>query len=355
MGFISIHQVKPGDRLAQDVLTSRNHLLMNKGTTLTSREIEILRAFLIAKVNLEGNADGSDQTDSLENEQMEPVVSALALYEEYNKLFVLLKRVFSMANSNATLPVLEIRSHIEALLFHISEYNLLFFRPPSYNPKEYMYHHSIRVAMTAYNLARWNGFERKDLIPIALAGLLHNIGNVRVDTDILNKTSSLTNKEFEEIRTHTRRGYEILKNVTGINEGVKLVALQHHEREDGSGYPLGLKGDSIHIYTKIVAIADIYHAMSSNRVYRNAVSPYLVLEELLQYSFGKLDPRLVRTFIEKVTQLNNGTIVKLSDGRIGEIVFSEREHPTRPWVNVNGTIIHLSMNRSIHIQEVIQY
>src|SRR5690606_29433337 len=144
------------------------------------------------------------------------------------------------------------------------------------------------------------------------------------------------------------------KKVTGLNEGTKLVALQHHEREDGSGYPMGIIGDKLHPYSKIVAIADIYHAMSTERLYRNAVSPYLVLEELIQYSFGKLDPAIVRNFVDKVTQFHVGRLVKLSDNRIGEIIFSQREHPTRPWINVNGVIINLSTQRNLHIQDVIQ-
>lgn len=356
MAYVAISQIKPGDRLLKDVHTKRNHLLMTKGTILTPRDIEILHAFLIAKVNIEGAASGDEQPaeTAVEFVEQQHSPSLLALYEEYEKLFVLIKRIFVMANSGASIPILEIRSQLEALLRHIDEYNILFFKPLKYSPKEYMYHHSIRVALTSYVLARWAGLQKKDLLPIAMAGLLHDIGNVRVDADILNKTTALTEQEFAEVREHTLHGYALLKNVTGISEGVKLVAQQHHEREDGSGYPLGLKGDSIHLYTKIVTIGDIFHAMNTTRLYRNAISPYLVLEELLQYSFGKLDPKFVRTFIDKVTQFHNGTIVKLSDGRVGEIVFSQREHPTRPWVNVNGTIVNLTIERNLHIEDIIQ-
>lgn len=139
-----------------------------------------------------------------------------------------------------------------------------------------------------------------------------------------------------------------------INEGVKLTAIQHHEREDGSGYPLGIKGDKIHLYSKIVAISDIFHAMTSDRYHKKAASPYLVLDQLFTESFGKLEPALVQTFIQKVTQFHNGVLVKLNDKRIGEIVFSDRANPTRPWVNVNGQIINLTMERSLYIQDVIQ-
>lgn len=350
MALVSVSHVKLGDRIAQDVMTVRNNLLLVKGTAITPRELEILYAFLIPNVHVEGNSAPTEQTGP----SYSVTASVLALYEEYDKLFTFMKRVFTLAGSGGTLPILDIRNRLEALLAHIGEYNVLFFRPPKYIPQDYMFHHSVRVAMTSYLLARWHGFQQKDLLPIALAGLMHDIGNSRVDPAILAKISPLTSAEHDEIRSHTVMGYAILKNVAGYNEGTKLVAVQHHEREDGSGYPLGLKGDKIHPYSKVVAVADIYHAMSANRLYRSAVSPYLVLEELLQYSFGKLDPKIVRTFIDKVTQFHTGMIVKLSDNRIGEIVFSQREHPTRPWVNVNGTIVNLTMERSLYIQDVIQ-
>ena len=191
------------------------------------------------------------------------------------------------------------------------------------------------------------------MIQIALAGFLHDIGIAKIDHAILEKTSKLTTSEIDEIKKHTLIGYQIIKNIPGINEGVKLAAIQHHEREDGSGYPLSLKGDKIHIYSKLLAIADIFHAMTNERAYRKVNSPYLVLEDLLKESFGKLDPTLVQTFINRVTSLQNGTLVRLSDNRLGEIVFSDRSYPTRPWISVNGVIVNLMVERSLYIKEVI--
>jgi len=356
MVLVSVNQLKPGVRLERDVMTARDNLLLAKGVMLSPREIEILSSFLIQKVYINGSAATPEQLEEDVQQQSGKKASEphAALNQEYSKLFDLLKRSFSLVGSGAALPVLDIRNQIEALLGHIGEYKVLLFKPPKPVLQDYHFHHSVQVAMTSYKLAKWHGFEQKDLIPIAIAGLMKDIGNAKLDPALLAKSSSLTSSELAEVRAHTKTGYTILKNVAAFNEGTKLVAVQHHEREDGSGYPLGLKGDKIHPYSKVVAIADIYHAMSTNRSYRQAISPYIVLEELLQYSFGKLDPAIVRTFITKVTQFHTGTIVKLNDNRIGEIVFSQREYPTRPWVNVNGSIINLTTDRSLYIQEVIQ-
>lgn len=360
MAFISIVQVKIGDRIIQDVMTHKNNLLMNKGTVVSERELEVLRAFLIAKVHVESEKTSPDGVDSA-NAQGDSNDSAntltgtgLKFNNAYDEMVTLLKKVFLHAYSAGTISALEVRNGLEKLLSNVDYYNLVSFRPTKYHLQDYLIHHSIKTSLSSYLLAKWIGFTQKDLIPIALGGLLHDIGNVKIDSTLLMKPSMLSNAEYEEVKRHTSIGYQILKSVAGLNEGSKLTTLQHHERLDGSGYPLGLKGDTIHPYSRVVAITDVYHAMTSPRTHQLGMSPYIVMEELSKESFGKLDPVFVQTFIRKVTDFHTGMIVKLNDNRIGEIVFSQREHPTRPWVSVNGTIINLSLERSLHIQEVIQ-
>lgn len=165
--------------------------------------------------------------------------------------------------------------------------------------EDYNYHNAVLSALTSYKIAQWCGYPQKDWLQIAFAGLLHDIGNVKVDNSLLQKPERLSSSEIEEVRRHTTYGYQLLRNVTAINEGVRLAALQHHEKVDGSGYPLRMEGTQIHFYAKIVAIADIFHAMTLKRSYKKAQSPYLVLEQIVTESFGKLDPVIVQTFIQK--------------------------------------------------------
>lgn len=266
----------------------------------------------------------------------------------------LLKKVHRQYSPGEVFPILEIRKQLELLIGHIGEYNVLTFIPTVDDSYDYMFHNSVLSALTSYLLAQWGGFKQRDWIPAALSGLFHDIGNLKVDRDLLIKPLALTADEIEEIRKHTVLGYQLLKSVPAINEGVKLASLQHHERVDGSGYPLGMGGEQIHPYAKIVAIADIFHAMTLKRSYREPTSPYLVLEEIQKESFGKLDPALVRVFIEKATRFHNGTVVRLNDDRVGEIVFSDRDHLTRPWISVDGTIINLTVERQLYIKEIIK-
>ncbi|MFH5186992.1 HD-GYP domain-containing protein [Paenibacillus sp. TAB 01] len=354
MAIVSVSQLKPGERITENVQTRRGNLLLPKGRVITEKEIEVLKAFLISSVQVDSKTP--EPQVSKENAVVEETAAPVRsnpFYDEYDKMLSLLKRVFTSVSGEIP-QILEIRNQLESLLQYIDQYQVLTFSPRSFQLEDYIYHNSIMVSLTSYCLAKWHGLPSKDWIPVALGGLLHDIGNARVDTHILFKPNKLTKEEAEEMRKHTIIGYNFLKNVKAISDGVKFTALQHHEREDGSGYPLGVKGENIHLYSKIIAIADMFHAMTTDRYHKKAESRYLVLDQLFNESFGKLDPALVQTFIQKVTQFHNGVLVKLNDNRIGEIVFSDRTHPTRPWVNVNGTIINLSLERSLYIQDVIQ-
>jgi len=347
MPTVPLSQVRLGDRFASDVITPLGGTLFRKGRVVTSREFEILQAFLIKQVDIEPR-EGIEEIAAAE----ETVLTRFDF--EYDRLINLIKRLFVANSSGIGLPMMDIRNQLESLIAHIDEYNALTFRPKIVDAFDFLYHKSVMTALTSYQLAQWCSFPKKDWVPMALAGLFHDIGMFRIDPSIVYKPGALTEAEKEEMRNHTKRGYNLLKNVTGINEGVRLAALQHHEKIDGSGYPLGLKGDNIHPYARVVAVADVFHTITMERSYSKAMSPYLALEQILNESFGKLDPVIVRTFVEKATSFHNGMVVRLSDNRLGEIVFTDRNNPTRPLVSVGGEIVNLATERSIYIESIIR-
>lgn len=350
MAKVYVSQLKSGAILQNDVLTLRGNLLFNKGSKVEQREIDILQAFQIESVSIKP----LESPEVIENDQ-EPMQKRDAkFHENYHVMLALLKQTFRNLSTVNDIPVMDIRNTLEILVNSLQHYNVLTFQPISWKIEDQLYHKSIKVGLTAYTLAQWLGMKTKDLIPVAMGGLLHDIGNMRIDRAILEKPAPLSKEELAIMQQHTVEGYNILKDIPGLNEGVKLSALQHHEREDGSGYPLGIKGDQIHKYAKIIAVADIYHAMTSQRYHKDPISPYLVLEQLYKESFGKLDPKLVQTFINRATRFSKGTVVKLNDGSVGEIIFTEVNDPTRPWVKVDDTIINLTIQRHLFIEKVIK-
>ncbi|URN95952.1 MAG: HD-GYP domain-containing protein [Candidatus Pristimantibacillus lignocellulolyticus] len=357
MVSIKINQLKMGDKLIEDVLTPLGSTLFAKDRVISERDLDILTAFMVTRVQI-----ATSMTEELikKEEVAEAKAGAKVIapvspfIKEYDKMVDMLRNVPHLILANQPIPLMDIRQQLEKIFNHISEYNLITFAPAYLNNIDYVMHKSVLTSLTSYLLAQWVGFPQKDWMQIALAGLLMDIGNARIDSSILSKPGQLTDSEKDEMKKHTIIGYQILRNITALNEGVKLAALQHHERVDGSGYPNGFDGKKLHPYSKIVAVADIYHAMTLNKVYRKPISPYLVMEQIQSDAFGKLDPVYVRIFIEKVAKFNTGTKVKLSDNRIGEIVFFERDYPTRPWVSINNVIVNLTIERNLHIIEVLQ-
>lgn len=367
MGNVSILEIKPGVKLTKNVLTPLGGVLLHKGKVLLPRDLEILRAFLVKYVDIEGppgqeevsskkNSTGNSNNPKVAEAKNVPQASSnkeSSLSSEYDKMVSLTKNTYQSAVAIG-ISMYELRNQLENLFLHLSDYSILSFVPRSLNDYDYMYHHAVLCALSSYKLAQWSGLPQKDWMQVAFAGLLHDIGNTRVDPAILYKSTPLTSEEVKEVRSHTTYGYQMLKSVTAINEGVRLTALQHHEKVDSTGYPLNIDGNKIHVYAKIVGVTDIFHAMTLNKNYRKAQSPYLVLDQIHSEAFGKLDPTMVQTFIRKVTEFQNGILVRLSSDQIGEIIYSDHNHPTRPMVSVDGQIIDLQQQRQLYIEEIIK-
>jgi HD-GYP domain-containing protein (c-di-GMP phosphodiesterase class II) len=215
----------------------------------------------------------------------------------------------------------------------------------------YTYNHSLQVGMLSYYIASWLGYSKKDCYEIGRAGYLIDIGKCRIPQAILNKPGKLTSAEYDEIKLHTIYGYEIIQN--SMNDPyTALVALQHHEREDGSGYPRQLTKNDIHPYAQIAAVADIYSAMTSHRVYQSKQELISVLREINSLSFGKLNGKPVQAFIQHLMPNFIGKRVLLSTGDMGVIVMNNPLDVFRPLVQSEGKFLDLSRERKIAVVEI---
>ncbi len=215
-----------------------------------------------------------------------------------------------------------------------------------------IYEHSTNVAIISATIGKWLNLEEADIKNLILAGLLHDIGKTQIDTSILNKPDKLTDSEFTEIKTHPQKSYASLKSVI-IDERIKQACLLHHERCDGSGYPMGLRSDKIPLYAKILAIADVYDAMTSPRSYRKALCPFKVIQVFEQDGFNKYDPKIIMTFLENIGAAYINNKVLLSDGRIGEIVMLNKQQLSRPMIKCDDEFIDLTKNTELTIESII--
>lgn len=274
---------------------------------------------------------------------------------KYDKLSAKMDKVFNSIKYGRRFNILEIHNELTGLINTVTQHNNIFSRIRELEEKQdYTFNHSLNVAMLATMLGKWLGYNEVEIKQIAMAGLLHDIGKLSIPDEILNKPGKLTEEEFEIMKEHPVHGYNILKDAIGISENVALGVLQHHEREDGSGYPLGLKGDEIHEYAKVIAVCDVYDAITSDKVYKEKSSPLRAAEILEEESFNYLDPRITTTFINKMTKFYVGCRVVLSDGKEGDIVYIHPHAPTKPIVKVGEEFINFLEPQNIQIIDIIK-
>ncbi|WP_151737370.1 HD-GYP domain-containing protein ['Paenibacillus yunnanensis' Narsing Rao et al. 2020] len=217
---------------------------------------------------------------------------------------------------------------------------------------DYTYEHNIGVGVLSTLIGRWLNMDEGELAALSLAATLHDIGKLKLPAELLMKPGKLTAGEYEMVKKHTVYGYEMLKETVGANSRMALAALQHHERNDGNGYPLRLTEEQIDPFSKIVAVADIFHAMSSRRPYHEAMPFHIIVDQMRRGSFGVLDPHIVSVFLDNIVKRSIGRGVVLTDGRVGEIVYLNPHNIETPLVRIKDEYIDLSKNRQIAIHSI---
>lgn len=184
----------------------------------------------------------------------------------------------------------------------------------------YTYLHSVAVCGLMIALGKQLGLEGKDLKDAGIAGLMHDVGKALIPDEVLNKPGKLTDEEFEIIKTHPRKGWEVLNIDEGANDVVLDVCLHHHERVDGKGYPEGISGDKLTLFARMGAICDVYDALTSNRCYKNGWEPAETLRKMAEWRDGHFDEEVFRAFVKTIGIYPTGTLVKLKSGRLAVVI-----------------------------------
>lgn len=214
------------------------------------------------------------------------------------------------------------------------------------------YAHSLNVAIISRIIGKWLHFSNEELDTLTLAGLLHDIGKTKIPDEVLNKDGKLTDEEFQMIRNHPKYGYDILKSQP-LNSHIKKAALMHHERCDGSGYPMGLTMEEIDDYALIIAIADVYDAMTAARSYRAPLCPFEVIAEFEKDGLQKYKPKYILTFLENIANAYQNNRVMLSDGTSARIVLLNHRRLSKPLVQLDdGVCIDLEKS-PLYIKAII--
>jgi len=202
------------------------------------------------------------------------------------------------------------------------------------NKDDYTFLHSVSVGALLISFAHALDFKRDVIKLLGVGGMLHDIGKTKVPNEILNKPGALTEEEFVIMKSHVVHGCSILRKSPGIAQVSFDVASQHHERFDGSGYPLGLKNSEMSVYGQMAAIVDVYDAITADRCYHKGMEPTVAIRKMFEWSKFHFNPKLLRTFIRIVGIYPVGTLVMLESGKIGVVIEQSETDMTRPLVRI---------------------
>ena len=218
---------------------------------------------------------------------------------------------------------------------------------------DYTFNHSLGVSTLAASMGKWLDYSEEEIEELAIAGLFHDVGKLKIPEEIINKPGDLTKEEFEIVKKHSEYSAKILRESGDFNNNIILGVQQHHERMDGSGYPDGIKGDKIHKYGRIIGICDIYHAITSRRVYRDRENPLKVADYIRSEGFTKLDPYMTGVFLKNISKCYVGNKVVLSTGEIGEIVYIYPQDDTKPIVKVGDKFVDILKEENIEVVDIV--
>jgi putative nucleotidyltransferase with HDIG domain len=322
MRLVSLSMIKPDMVLAKSIYY-RDCLVLKEGQTDLGRFVNSLNNMGIDCVYVEDSkSDGIKIPDAISEETRVSCKRILrqTIDDFENKTIIDLTDMSETINS--IIDDILLNGDIQVSLNDISASD------------EYTFSHSVSTTVYALLIARQLGYSRQMLEKLATGALLHDIGKILLDKNILNKEDKLEPEEYEHLKLHTTLGYETLKKCVNLTELSRIISLYHHERMDGSGYPTKTRAGELHEFVRIVAVADVYDAMISDRSNRKKWSSNQAVNYLIENAETKFDTKLVSVFIKQIAIYPNGSMVRLSTNAIGIVKEQNKNFPLRPIIRV---------------------
>lgn len=323
MRLISVNNIEPQAYLAKTIYEESGRIILLKGTQLDENYIKRLKNLEVGMVYVEDGKGANIEIDSDVPEE-----TRLQVFKIVRGALPQIRAGESSESRGVRARVCDIISELmqmEELMIYLTDVKSL---------RDHTFAHSVNVCILALLTGIALGYEQRKLAELGIGALLHDVGKVAVLDNIVNNLKILVADEYKQMQKHAEYGYRTLIKARHIGEYAAQVAGQHHERFDGHGYPRGLAGREIHEFARIVAITDVYNALSTDRPYRAGMLPWEVEARICQGCGTDFDPDLVREFIGITVPYPLGSMVELNSGYKGIVVSVPREFPARPRIQL---------------------
>lgn len=330
MRYVTIDDAKPGMVLAQNLFDSKGRTLLGGYNVLNDVYIMRLKEYGFSGIYIDDEILKDIRVESVISPQLRMEGVECVKKKDPEKCRNVAKKMVNeiIGNGTLTLDLVDLRSY-----------------------DDYTHAHSVNVAMICGVMGIGMGLKEKELAKLVQAALLHDLGKLEISQEILNKPERLTKEEFEIMKSHAMKSYELIADRLDISPEVKAAVLYHHENVDGSGYPLGIDGSRQTRYTKILHVADVYDALVSKRPYKEPYSPYEALEYLMGGCDFLFDREAVESLLKYVPFYPKGMLVQLTDGREGVIYENTGVHNLRPIIKLlDGDLIDLSEPKNLSLK-----
>lgn len=323
MRMVNINELQNEEILAREIRDIDGRMLLAKGIRLKPSYLNKLNEIGLSNVYIEdGISEGIEEEVTLCHETKS---RAMLVVKNEMSRFVRTREVNYEEIDRMVSTILEDVLANKTGLINLKDMWL---------KDEYLFSHSVNVCTLSVLLARRLGTETDKLKHIGIGGMLHDFGKMLVPDEIVKKPGKLTGEEYEDMKMHTIYGYEVFKKDFTVSAITKVIILRHHERVDGSGYPDGIKGDSIHDSAKICGICDVFDATTSDRVYRKAMNISDVLALFQKSSGTHFKKEFVNEFLKMIPIYQTGSIVQLNTGVIGIVVKNNESNLARPVIRL---------------------
>lgn len=353
--YLSVDQLLPGMIVIDDIRLSDQTVIIPKQTVLSIKLITRLKLYTIGTVPVMIPEKVSESVDKNSVSHWNTIRNSLEFKKfekEYRSVTAMLRLEFQTLLDPATKKYDP--QNLVNMVYGLAEtsYSATHIFDLLHCMRDYddsIYVHCLNVALIVRTLGIWLGLDEVTLNQLTLSGIIHDIGKVNIPVEILNKPGKLTDEEFAEIKRHPNYGVEILRPFITDPRVLDGVAL-HHERNDGSGYPNKLTAGAIPQFAKLLAIADVYDAMTALRSYRESISPFDVVANFEKDGYTKFETSYLLPFLEHIANAYIGAPVLLSNGLVGEVVMINRMKLSKPMVLVGTEFLDLDKWSEITIK-----